>query len=71
MSDKFEFHWGDTVRVRLAPEESCKTEQLASICGIREDGGLIMYLVEFSDGSTFELPEERLMKFDENSLKNC
>lgn len=70
MSDKFEFVWGDTVRVLLAPEESCETEQLASICGIREDGGLIMYLVELSDGSTLELPEDRLVKFDGNALKD-
>lgn len=70
MNEKFEYKWGDTVCVLPAPTASEKTVLPASVCGIREHDGQVMYLVEFSDGSTLELPEDRLVEFNENDSHN-
>ncbi len=70
MEDKIKFFGGDLVFVLPAPESPDISELPASVCGNREIEGKIMYLVEFSDGSTLELPDDRLVKSHGNALNN-
>lgn len=57
MNNKYD--WGDTVQVsRDAPQEQ-RPGAIASVCGITQSNeGVLLYLVEFSDGSSVEIPED-------------
>ena len=79
MSD-FQYDWGDTVRITPLAPVHLRPGSTASVCGMRrvavalhgsgephKDGsvGLVLYLIEFGDGFTVELPEEFLQPVDE------
>jgi hypothetical protein len=63
------FTWGDTVRVNAAAAEASRPGELGEIVGIREVEteaqarqfespiGSRLYLVEFGDGTSVEIPE--------------
>lgn len=64
-----EITWGDSVRVKAGAPSAVRPGALAAVCGIREianDGqasesdapiGSKLYLVEFGDGTSLEIPE--------------
>ena len=61
--------WGDTVRIKQNASPEMRPGTLAAVCGIREVEstdqseqfdcaiGTILYLVEFGDGESVEIPE--------------
>lgn len=63
-----QFNWGDSVRINANAPKEYKPGATASICGIRIIDsskeadvlnisiGSIVYLVEFGDGSSIEIP---------------
>lgn len=53
----FLYDWGETLRVVTTAPESFRLGQICSVCGMREHGGENLYLIEFSDGSSLEVPE--------------
>lgn len=64
--------WGDTVRVKDHVPAAMRPGQLAAVCGLREAEtaeearqfgcaiGATLYLVEFRDGNSSEIPETLL-----------
>jgi hypothetical protein len=68
----FRFTWGDTVRVSLTAPPQYRPGSLGAICGLRTvtEGGSSsteqlavsgdLYLVEFGDGFTIEIPDRLL-----------
>ena len=64
--------WGDTVRIKKAVSSEYRPGAFAAVCGMRAveskeiaaqfkcEIGTILYLVEFSDGNSIELPESWL-----------
>lgn len=61
--------WGDTVRIKDGAPPVMRPGRLAAVCGMREVEiaeqasqfgcviGTVLYLVEFGDGSSVEIPE--------------
>jgi hypothetical protein len=61
--------WGDTVRIKEGAAPEMHPGALAAVCGMREVEtveqakqfncaiGTILYLVEFDDGASLEIPE--------------
>jgi hypothetical protein len=70
------FTWGETVQVNKDAPQDLNPLKIGSVCGIRSIDtdklakklemkvGNILYLVEFSDGKSFEIPECYLSKID-------
>jgi hypothetical protein len=69
------FTWGQSVRVSDKAPNDYRPGQYASVCGIREIArddpsmphepiGTPMYIIEFSDGSSIEVPEQLLEEFE-------
>lgn len=54
------FSWGDLVVVVESPSPMLPSGSLGSICGIRESADGTLYLVEFGNGSSLELPGKML-----------
>ena len=64
------YTWGDTVRVKVGASPEMRPGHLAAVCGIRDlenpdqakqfsrPIGTTLYLVEFGDGSSIEIPED-------------
>ena len=62
--------WGDTVRIKKSASTEMRPGTLAAVCGMREVEtleqsqqfgcaiGTTLYLVEFGDGASVEIPEE-------------
>lgn len=62
--------WGDTVRIKKGASTEMRPGTLAAVCGMREVEtpeqseqfgcaiGTTLYLVEFGDGASVEIPEE-------------
>ncbi|MBN2195456.1 MAG: hypothetical protein JW751_21740 [Polyangiaceae bacterium] len=62
--------WGDTVRIKKNASTEMRPGALAAVCGMREVEtpeqseqfgcaiGTTVYLVEFGDGASLEIPEE-------------
>lgn len=69
------FSWGDSVRVKRDAPGNFANFEFASVCGIRtvddakvaEEFGVpmhtVLYIVEFSNGSSIEIPENYLETF--------
>jgi len=65
--------WGDTVRVKADAPERFRAGALAAVCGIRvvetsleataacHPVGTTLYLIEYDDGSSVEVPGEWLV----------
>ena len=58
------FVWGETVRIKGAAPLEWRPDSLGSVCGIRMGADQKkfgkdrwLYLIEFGDGATIELPE--------------
>jgi hypothetical protein len=61
--------WGDTVRIKNHTSPAMRPGNLAAVCGMREVEtpeqakqfgcaiGTTVYLIEFGDGSSVEIPE--------------
>jgi hypothetical protein len=61
--------WGDTVRIKNDASQAMRPGSLAAVCGMREVEtveqakqfgcaiGTTLYLIEFGDGSSIEVPE--------------
>ena len=81
---RFQFTWGDTVLVASTAPLSMRPGAIASVCGMREATGsidsggasgqysqvLAVYLVEFGDGFSIEIPEQLLEPVDETQDKH-
>jgi hypothetical protein len=64
-----EITWGDTVRVKQGATVAARPGQIASVCGVRTVSardealqhqvtlGSKLYLIEFGDGTSVEVPE--------------
>ena len=64
--------WGDTVRVKADASAELRPGRLAAVCGMREVEtqeqanefgsaiGTMLYLVEFADGGSLEIPGDSL-----------
>ena len=60
--------WGDTVRIKAGADPQMRPGSLAAVCGLREVEtpaqaqqfslpiGTTLYLVEFGDGESLEIP---------------
>ena len=71
--------WGDTVRVKADALPEMHPGALAAVCGTRKvdtaelarqfncEIGTTLYLVEYSDGSSLEIPEGLLEPADEHT----
>ena len=71
--------WGDTVRIKETASAQSRPGSLAAVCGIRDvqiaeianlfncQIGTFLYLVEFSDGTSIELPESLVEPVIENN----
>ncbi len=74
VNDKIEFDYGDIVTVKLTAPENYKPGLKGCICGIRaidSDQAAVhfnqpltseLYLIEFSDGTSIEIPKIFLTK---------
>lgn len=74
------FDYGDTVRVKAQASSLSRSGQLASVCGIRivdsdvtskqfnSPIGSSIYLIEFNDGFTTEIPEQQIERFSESEV---
>ncbi len=60
MNENFCYDWGETVRVVATALSVMRPGQVCSICGMRQHEAVNLYLVEFSDGDAFEVPENQL-----------
>jgi hypothetical protein len=60
MNTNFIYDWGETVRVVTTAPEELRPGQVCSICGMREKDGTNLYLVEFQNGDSVEVPEAYL-----------
>lgn len=66
--------WGDTVFVSESAPEACHPGSQGSVCGIRErtppaSGGVAgdssrLYLIEFTNGESIEVPDEFVRKIE-------
>lgn len=71
--------WGDTVRIKDSASPTMRPGSLAAVCGMREVEtaeqakqfgsaiGTTLYLVEFGDGSSLEIPEEYVEVANDNA----
>ncbi len=69
--------WGDTVKVRLNADPEKRPGAIAEVCGMRDVEtddqseefsspiGTKLYLIEFEDGSSIEIPEGFLESYIE------
>lgn len=60
MDKNFKYDWGQGIRVVIYAPEAMRPGQKGSVCGMRESHRYNLYLVEFSDGSAIEIPEDLL-----------
>jgi hypothetical protein len=60
MNTNFIYDWGETVRVVTTAPEELRPGQVCCICGMREKDGTNLYLVEFQNGDSVEVPEAYL-----------
>jgi hypothetical protein len=60
MDTNFKYEWGQEVRVAVSAPEAMHPGHKGSVCGMRERYPCNLYLVEFSDGSATEIPEDLL-----------
>jgi hypothetical protein len=60
MNSNFIYDWGETVRVVMTAPEELRPGQVCSVCGMREMEGTNLYLVEFQNGDSLEVPENNL-----------
>ena len=70
--DRNGFTWGDAVQVCASAPEEFRPNAYGSVCGLRQtcanaaapsvvaDGCRYLYTVEYSDGTSAEIPEELL-----------
>jgi hypothetical protein len=56
----YKYDWGETVRVITTAPETQRPNTLCSVCGMRNAEGLLLYLVEFGDGESVEIEEDKL-----------
>ena len=66
------FNWGDSVKVKNSAPQEFEPDSIGSICGMTQIDSnnaikdlernltKIVYLVEFKDGHTIEIPEDYL-----------
>ena len=66
------FNWGDTIRVVKSAPSGFHPNQLGEVCGLyviksseesiahKQSVGTTVYLIEFSDGNSIEIPENHL-----------
>ena len=71
----YKFDWGETVRVSKNAPVRFRPTQLSSVCGFRHieteeqsvifgaPMGAVVCLIEFGDGSSIEIPEQLLEKW--------
>jgi hypothetical protein len=60
MNSKFIYDWGEAVRVATTAPNEMRPGQICSVCGMRALNGINLYLVEFSNGESLEIPEQHL-----------
>ena len=60
MSESFKYDWGQEVCVATTASPSMRPGQSGSVCGMREKDGSHLYIIEFSDGWSTEIPEDFL-----------
>jgi len=60
MKSNFIYEWGETVRVVITAPEELRPGQACSVCGRREKEGTNLYLVEFQNDDSVEVPENNL-----------
>ena len=70
------FTWGETVRIRGGAPASYRPGALAAVCGMRQIENAeqaqqfsrsvetTVYLIEFGDGESVEIPEDLLERLD-------
>jgi hypothetical protein len=70
------FTWGDSVLIRIDSTEVYHPGGVGSICGMRNatakesadsEEGTVIYVVEFADGSSMEIPERYIELFNGKS----
>lgn len=60
MNRNFIYKWGETVVVALASPQESRPGQVCAVCGMRQAGDTNLYLVEFANGDSLEVPESWL-----------
>lgn len=60
MSEIFKYDWGQEVCVATTAPASMRPGQSGSVCGMREKDSSNIYIIEFSDGWSTEIPENFL-----------
>lgn len=65
MNTTYKYDWGQAVRVVTTAPKDMRPGEAGSVCGIRAMDSVRLYLVEFSDGTAVEIPED-LIKAMEN-----
>jgi len=60
MNRNFIYKWGETVRVSLAAPKESRPGKVCAVCGMRQAGDTNLYLVEFENGDSLEVPESWL-----------
>ena len=60
MNSDFVYKWGETVRIALSAPREFRPGQVCAICGMRKEGEINLYLVEFTNGDSLEVPEDWL-----------
>lgn len=61
MREDFKYEWGQEVKVADSTPEVMRPGQRGSVCGMRKNNSINLYLVEFSDGWATEIPEDCLL----------
>jgi hypothetical protein len=61
----YKYDWGETVRVVTTASEMHRPGTLCSVCGMREADVRLLYLVEFGDGESVEIEEDKLEAIQE------
>jgi hypothetical protein len=61
MNSKQEFDWGEEVEVKAEAPAEFHPRQHGSVSGVRQIESANVYLVEFPDGSSIEIPERYLL----------
>jgi len=79
-ADDSKFTWGDAVTIKSSAPQQYRPGQFASVCGIDKvsslkeaeelfcSNGERVYLVEYTDGNSIEVPESYLDKYQTERL---
>lgn len=68
MKSQYKYTWGEPVVTTPSIPSPYTADFVAEVCGIYEQGGKILYLIEFIDGTSVEIEESAIRKITKNEL---